>query len=110
MRTQEMRAETRIPVSQRGTLNAAGMSYPCLVQDMSTKGFFIVSSREHSVGQALGFRCAFSPEKLLECKLEVRHVSDMGVGAKIVEIDEKGVNLCRLYLQEQYADKLNRSG
>ena len=110
MRTQEMRAETRIPVSQRGTLTAGDAWYPCLVQDMTTKGFFIVSSREHAVGQALGFRCAFSPEKLLECKVEVRHVNDTGMGAKIVEIDEKGANLCQLYLQEQYADKLNRSG
>ena len=49
-------------------------------------------------------------EKNLECKLEVRHVNETGIGARIVAIDQKGSDLCQLYLQEQYADRLNRSG
>ena len=77
---------------------------------MSTKGFFIVSSRDHAVGQSLAFRCTFAPEKSLECKVEVRHVNDVGMGAKIIDIDERGANLCQVFLQEQYADQLNRSG
>ena len=105
-----MRSEPRISVSHRATLNAGEAWYPCLIQDMSTKGFFIVSSRDHEVGQSLGFRCSFAPEKSLECKLEVRHVNDMGMGAKITDIDEKGATLCRVFLEEQYADQLNRSG
>jgi hypothetical protein len=110
MQTQELRSEPRIPISQRGTLKSGEVWYPCLVQDMSKKGFFIVSSRNHSVGQALDFRCAFFPEKHLECKVEVRHVNDDGVGTKIVQIDQKGIDLCQLFLQEQFSDKLNRSG
>ena len=110
MRTNEQRAEPRISVSRRGTLKSGEIWFPCLVQDMSKKGFFLVSSREHSVGQSLEFRCAFFPEKHLECKLEVRHVNEMGVGAKITEIDPKGLELCQLVLQEEYADRLNKSG
>jgi hypothetical protein len=109
MRTQELRAERRFPVSLRGTLNAGEAPFPCLVENMSEKGFFIVSGREHSVGQSLDFRCALFPEKFLECKLEVRHVSDDGVGTKIVNIDRKSTDLCHLYLQEQYADRFTRS-
>ena len=110
MRTQEQRAEPRVSVSRRGTLKSGETWFPCLVQDMSKKGFFLVSSRPHAVGQAMEFRCALFPEKHLECKVEVRHVNDMGVGAQIVEIDQKGIDLCQLYLQEQYADHLNKSG
>ena len=110
MRTQEQRAEPRIPVSRRGTLKSGEIWFPCLVQDMSKKGFFLVSNRPHAVGQAIDLRCALFPERHLECKVEVRHVNDMGVGAKSVEIDQKSLDLCTLYLQEQYADRLNKSG
>ena len=110
MRTQEQRAEPRVPISRRGTLKSGEIWFPCLVQDMSKKGFFLVSSREHQVGQSLEFRCALFPEKHLECKVEVKHVNEMGVGAQIVQIDQKGIDLCQLYLQEQYADRLNKSG
>ena len=84
------------------------MWFPCLVQDMSKKGFFLVSNREHTVGQSLYLRCALYPEKNLECRVEVRHVNEMGVGAQIVEIDQKGIDLCQVYLQEQYAERFNR--
>lgn len=110
MRAREQRSEPRLAVSRRGTLKSGELWFPCLVQDMSKLGFFLVTSREHSVGQSLDLRCALYPEKHLECKVEVRHVNDMGVGTKIVEIDQKGIDLCQLYLQEQYADRLNKSG
>ena len=110
MRPQEQRAEPRMSVSRRGTLKSGEIWFPCLVQDMSKKGFFLVSNRAHRVGQSLDLRFALYPEKNLECKVEVRHVNEMGVGAQIVEIDQKGIDLCQLYLQEQYAERLNRSG
>lgn len=110
MRTQEQRTEPRVAISRRGTLKSGEIWFPCLVQEISKKGFFLVSSREHTVGQSMELRCALYPEKNLECKVEVRHVNEMGVGAQIVEIDQKGIDLCQLYLQEQYSDRLNRSG
>ena len=110
MRMQEQRAEPRMSVSRRAQLKSGELWFPCLVQDMSKKGFFLVSSREHKVGQSLDLRCALYPEKNLECKVEVKHVNEMGVGAQIVQIDQKGLDLCQLYLQEQYAERLNRSG
>jgi hypothetical protein len=84
--------------------------FPCLIQDMSGSGFLVLCSREVVVGQVLDFRCELFPGKRLECKIEVRHVSDAGVGTKIVDIDPRGADLCQLYLQEQYSEKLNRSG
>jgi hypothetical protein len=106
MKAEDMRSEPRIPVRHRGTLKSGDESFPCLIENMSQNGVLIMSSREFPVGEVLEFRCELFPGKVLECKVEVRHVSDQTLGLKIVEIDEKGVNLCQLFLEEQYAEKL----
>jgi len=91
-------------------LNSGDAWFPCMVLDMSDNGFSIICTKELSVGQVLQFRCELYPGKYLDCKIEIRHVTEEGMGTKIVEIDEKGMNLCQSYLQEQYSDKLNKSG
>lgn len=110
MRTGDLRAEARITVRQRGSLKAEIDWFPCLIHDMSGSGFLLICSRRVEVGQTLDFRCELFPGKRLECRVEVRHVSDEGVGAKIIDIDDRGANLCQLFLQEQYSERLNRSG
>jgi len=105
----ELRAEVRVSVSRRGALNVGDNWFPCLVLDMSDNGLLIMSTRELALGQTLEFRCELFPEKMLECKIEVKHVGDAGAGAKITEIDEKGAKLCKLFLEEQYSSKLDRA-
>lgn len=107
---QDLRAEARVEVRQRGDLNAGQEWFPCLIQDMSSNGFLLMCGRDLEVGQILEFRCQLFPDKLLTCKLEVRHVSDGGIGTKVVDIDPKGTDLCQLFLQEQYSHSLNKSG
>ncbi len=98
-----------MPVSRRGTLIVGESSFPCMVLDMSDSGFLLMSSRPLAVGQVLGFRCELFPNKLLECRIEIRYTGDAGSGARITEIDDKGATLCKLYLQEHFSDKLTRS-
>ena len=81
--------------------------FPCTVQDMSDSGFLIMCGKELAVGQVLEFRCQLFPERTLNCKIEVRHVSHKGMGTKVVEIDNRGTSLVKLYLEEQYSLKLN---
>ena len=107
MRSKELRAEARVSVSQRGTLNSGDTWFPCLIENMSENGNFIVSNRELTVGQVLKFKCELFPGKLHNCKIEIRHVNDTSSGIKITEIDKTGINLRQLFLQEQYADKLD---
>ena len=114
MKGRELRAEVRIPVKDKGLLRPGSVSigddwFPCVVQDMSDSGFQILCSKDLSVGQVLEFRCELFPEKTLNCKIEVRHVSPKGMGTKIREIDGRGTSLVQLYLQEQYSLKLNKS-
>ena len=110
MKTLELRAEVRISVSLRGELNSGDTWFACRVLDMSDSGFLIICNKELLVGQVLDFRCELYPEKNLNCKIEIKHVSDTGVGSKIVEIDQQASSLCQLFLQEHYADRLNKSG
>ena len=37
----------------------------------------------------------------------MRHVNSHGMGTKVVEIDNRGSSLVKLYLEEQYSLKLN---
>jgi len=117
MKGRELRAEARIAVKEKATLKSGASTagslsagddwFPCVVQDMSDSGFLILCSKELAVGQVLDFRCGLFPEKTLTCKIEVRHVSARGAGTKVVEIGERGANLIKLYLEEQYSLKLN---
>ena len=107
MRSRDLRAEMRVPVSHKGTLSSGEtLWFPCLIVDMSDSGILMMSNREIPVGQVLDFRCEFFPNQYLECKLEIVHVDDTRLGTKIVEIDEKGISLCKLFLEEQYAQKM----
>ena len=110
MPNRELRAEARISVSQRGKLGSGETWFPCMVVDMSNQGFQMLCARQLAVGQILDFRCELFPEKVLDCKLQVKHYSDLSVGTQIVQIDPKGYRLCELFLQEQYSDKLGRLG
>ena len=112
LKGRELRAEARIAVKEKASLKEGSLGsgedwFPCMVQDMSDSGFLILCSKELSVSQVLEFRCQLFPEKTLNCKIEVRHVSSSGMGTKIIEIDRRGSGLIQLYLEEQYSLKLN---
>jgi hypothetical protein len=108
MKSRDLRAEMRVPVSQKGELSSEdSLWFPCLIVDMSDSGILMMSNREIQVGQVLDYKSELFPGKVLECKLEVMHVDDTRLGTKIVEIDEMGMSLCKLFLEEQYAHKMD---
>lgn len=109
MKTRNLRAEGRISIRERGSLRSGDAWFPCMVVNMSNKGFLIDCSKQLVVGQVLEFRCELYPGKHLDCKIEIRHIGEAGMGTKIVEIDDKGTRLCELYLEEQYSHKLKPS-
>ena len=107
MKAKDLRAVTRVPVTQRGSLKFGDTWKPCLILDMSESGILLMSNLEFPVGITLDFKCELFPGRFLKCKLEVKHVKDTEVGTKIVEIDSEGAKLCRLYLQEHFSNKLD---
>ena len=76
---------------------------PCIVRDMSDSGLLIISAEGLEVGQRLKFVCELFPQKTLECKIEVVHISNVGAGARFVELDARRENMVRVYLQEVFA-------
>jgi len=99
--------EARIAVSGQALVQSGAKSFPCTLVNMSDHGFLIRCSEALQIGQVLEFSCELYPSKTLNCEIEVRHISAAGMGAKIVEINEDGVRLCTLYLEEQYSNSLS---
>jgi hypothetical protein len=108
MKSKDLRAEMRVPVTHKGAVSSGDtLWFPCLIVDMSDSGILMMTNREIPVGQRLDFRCELFPGKFLECRLEIMHVDDTRLGTKIVDIDSQGKSLRKLYLEEQYAHKLD---
>lgn len=108
----ELRTAKRISVTRKGVLiseddplalTALAQQYTCLIQDMSETGFLLLTTEKFWEGQILGFSCELLPDRLLHCKVEVVHVGDSVVGAKIVEIDDEGTELCKAFLRDQFS-------
>ena len=133
MKTHNLRAGVRIAINRKAELNFVDARpeldftvtpeqgqgaelisgdgwFPCKLLDISDQGFLLVCNKTLAVGQILSLRWELYPEKLLECKVEIRHIYESGIGTKIVEMDAKSIALCQLFLQEHYSDRLNKSG
>lgn len=102
----ELRKEPRIPRARKATLTLAGTSVPCVMQDLSMKGFLIMCTRPVAVGAELELKCELYPERFMTCKIHVRHVSDMCLGTEIMEISESSARLCREFIEEHYSERL----
>lgn len=103
MNKTDLRAELRLEVSNKGWLVLGNNVVPCMLRDMSDTGLLIICSEQIEVGQTLRFFCELFPKKVLDCMIEIVHISDVGVGAKIIDLDVRRSNLIQVYLQEVYA-------
>ena len=108
MNTDELRAEARVPVAQRGKLSAGNDWFACMVLDMSNSGLLLVSNKHLEIGQILEFRCELYPDRDLDCMIEVMHSNDDSAGAMITEIGEKAKSLLEMYLEEKFAIRLGK--
>lgn len=86
-------------------LGVPSASYPCLIQEFSSKGFLIMSSVKAQLGDKLELKCELYPERFLQCKVEVRHINDDCLGTKIVEVSDAGLTLCRQFIDEHVSLK-----
>ena len=108
MAKDDLRTEARLARTRRATLTFNGASASALIQDVSVKGFLIMATKRYSVGDVLALRTELYPGQVLECKVAVRHVTDDNcLGTQISEIGPSGSRLCRQFIEEHYAQKLN---
>lgn len=79
-----------------------------MIEDMSTKGFLIITTIKLGVGVVLELKCELFPGQVLQCMVEVRHVSDDCVGTMIVKISDEGISLCRKFIDRHAKAKSSR--
>ena len=82
--------------------------FPCRLLDMTERGVLFVCNKTLAVGKILDLRLELNPGNLVECKVEIKHANETGIGAKIVKIDEESMRLCKLFLQEHHSNRLIR--
>lgn len=75
---------------------------------MSDEGLLFICTRDLEIGQILDFSCELYPDEPFECKLEVVHITNGGVGARIVDLDEKTRELIQSFLEERATEKMRR--
>lgn len=107
MNPRDLRSEPRISVTCRGTLSLGENSAPCFIQNMCSRGFLIKYSKELPVGQVLQLKCELYPDRAVECTVQVRHVNRECLGARVVEISDDGMLLCRTFLEEHRGSVAN---
>ena len=99
------REEPRISLTRSGELRSGTATAPCVLQDLSSKGFRIRTDQTYSVGQVLVFVCELAPAKMLHCKIEVRHVFEACIGTKILEMSPTAAALFDAFLKDLKAGR-----
>ena len=105
----ELRSESRDPITCKAQLQYQGGWVPVLIQDMSSRGFGIMSTRPFAVGELSELRCEPFPGKEFQCQVEVRHCSEEHMGVLIREMNDTGRRLCMQLMQDYHSDRKMRN-
>ena len=99
----ELRGTLRLAVANKASLVISDEEIQCMVRDMSDSGLLIICSKKLEAGQKLRFSCELFPKKVLDCMIKIVHISDIGIGAKFIDLDARRDNMIAVYLQEVFA-------
>jgi len=101
------RIEDRVAMSHIGSLSSPATWVPCLIQDISNNGFQIICDEKRAagdtpatVGETLELKWAPYPDTVLQCRIEIRHITDKCIGTKTVGISADNLLVCRRYMQD----------
>ena len=89
----EKRSHSRAAVDLGAIVEYQDERYDCSIRDISPRGFFISCSYRFPLHQFLHLHCHLYLTRKLSCVVEVMHVNDAGMGARIVSIDEENRQL-----------------
>ena len=98
---------TRFPYNERGELSDKDVRFPCLIQEVSVSGFFIICARDPLVGQELGVRFELTPGHVHQCKIRVQHIENGCFGAEITDTGEKE-GVFQKFLESRYMESKNQ--
>lgn len=106
----DMRRTQRLMVTPKGEISDGTTTIKALIQDVSDEGLLLVCSRIYTPGQILALKFQVSTGTIIDCKVEVRHSSDMGTGVKILSMADQHRRAFERYLQEFYSQHLGKLG
>jgi hypothetical protein len=106
----DLRRSQRLMVTPKGEVFDGSTWTKALIQDISTRGMLLVSSKIFTRGQTLTVKLQISGGSVIECTVEVRHSSDMGTGVQINSMSDPHRRAYERYLQEYYSQHLGRLG
>lgn len=104
----DKRKDARIPVSRRGSLAKDHKSFACLIQDINSRGLYMVCDSVFVPGDTLQLSFETYPGERIDATVEVRHADEFGVGALITCMDQKATSAYLRFLDDHYAQMLGR--
>ena len=99
----DLREEFRILLRRSGWLSSGDTWVPCIIENVSAQGFLIMSNTTFPAGTIVGLKCELFPKRFLRCGIQVVHITDTCMGAKIVEMNGYALYLFREFFEDYYA-------
>lgn len=104
------RKSPRFTVTPKSDIFFEDKMYKALAQDLSDSGMLLLCSRDFDAGAIIGVHLNLAPGIAVDCEVEVRHCTEMGIGVKIDYMDDQNRKAYQIFLQEQFSQQLNKSG
>ena len=92
----------RFQVSRKGELRLDEHRFNGLIQNISQKGLFVISTFDVEVGMELWIKVELAPGLPFEGKIKVRHFDDGSFGAEITEADPQSRSNWKQFLETHY--------
>ena len=96
--------DARFAHSRRGELSQKGTRFPCLIQDISVRGFFIICVRNPVVGQELELRFELTPGHFHQCKIRVQHIDNGCFGAEITDAGDEDNRVFQQFVEKSFRE------
>ena len=100
----ELPRDARFPHSRRGELSYKGTCFPCLIQDISSGGFFIICVRNPVVGQELEVKFELTPGHFHQCKIRIQHIDNGCFGAEITGAEEQKDKHFQQFVEQRFRE------
>ena len=105
-----LRSSPRFTVTSKCSIFYEDKMYKAMLQDLSDGGMLLMCHRDIDNGTIFGVHLDLSPGVSVDCEVEVRNHTEMGIGTKIDYMDDQTRKLYQSYLQEFFSHQLNKLG
>ena len=96
----------RFPISRRGELTYEEHCFPCLIQDVSEKGMFIICNYDLDPDLELNVKFDLEAGLPFQARINVRHFKDGCFGAQIAEAGPQSAANWTRFLENNFSGHL----